>query len=397
MKTMRKTRSRRAFTLLELMVALVIGGLVVAAVFTLGGASSRHFQEQQRIGVTQRSVRMAMDRLRRDVARAGYLGVSDNLSPYVRMCPNPAIPRRVRALFYVNDDPTGNTALDGINRLTNGVSADRLRMTGNYTTGEHYLVRAINGGTIYLQTDWLGYRRSFVSPSTGQVNPTDFTNVFMQGRMLHVETPDGAHFVVNIVSATADTAGTQAQIDVNPSVGGDNLCLRGFGRGAIVSPISWIEYYIGSPQAGSNLTPSVTAITGANTILYRRELDMTDATGATAMPGTTRALLEFAVDFNVDFYLDTANVGQPPSLVFNTGADAQTTVQNSPWKVRSVVASIAARTPEQDRRFPWPTNWAGGRPANAPLNRFLVFPGRPGAARVRRLTTEIYVPNLVPR
>ena len=61
-----RARSRRAgFTLIEMMVALAAGGLVIAAVFTLGGASARHFQEQQRVGVTQRSVRMAMERLRR--------------------------------------------------------------------------------------------------------------------------------------------------------------------------------------------------------------------------------------------------------------------------------------------------------------------------------------------
>ena len=83
-----------------------------------------------------------------------------------------------------------------------------------------------------------------------------------------------------------------------------------------------------------------------------------------------------------------------PSVV---NINTEAIVQNSPWQVRSVIAALAARTPEQDRRFPWPDEWSGGRPSTAPLNRFLVFPDQPGAARVRRLVTEIQAPNLVPR
>ncbi len=396
-RTRRDPRARRrGFTLLELMIALFIGGLVVMAVFTLGGASARHFQEQQRVGVTQRSVRMAMDRLRRDIARAGYLGVADTRSNFVRMCPTPATPRQVQAIWFQDDDPEGNAALDAINRAQNRVSADRLRLTGNYTTGEQYLVRSTDatGSQIFLQTDWLGFRRSFVVTNGGSstVDTNRFQDVFRSGRMLHIETPNGFHYLVRITGSIVNSSGTVATVSIAPGLGANNPCMRGLGRGSIVSPVSEVEYFIGQPTGTSNLIPTNAAVTGPNTVLYRQELDM--STGA-PMAGTVRPVLEYAVDFNLDFVIDTnLNRTQPPSLVRRSGAAAQATVQNSSWQVRSVIASLAARTPEQDRRFPWPTDWAGGRPTNAALNRYRVFPAQDGASRVRQLRTEIRMPNL---
>lgn len=391
-------RSRRAgFTLVELMVALAAGGLVIAAVFTLGGASARHFQEQQRVGVTQRSVRMAMDRLRRDIARAGYMHVPSTNSPFVRTCPVPALPGNLPAVSFVDDDPGGNGALEALNRGMNRVSADRLRLTGNYVTDDAYLVRGVNanGTTVFLQTDWLAFRRAFTrdNGSGGRdMDPVRFSEVFATGRMLHLESRNGSHFFVTITGARFSGL-NQAEVTITPGLGVDNPCLEGLGRGALASPISTVEYAI-VPATGA-LVPRNANVVGPNTVLQRQELD--PATLA-PIPGTQRAVLEFAVDFNLDFVLDTnPTVGNPPNLVRRAGAAAAGPITATPWQVRSIIASLAARTPEQDRRFPWPNTWSGGRPAGNPLNRFRVFDDRDGAARVRQLTTEVQMPNMVPR
>lgn len=372
-------RRRQGFTLLELMVALVIGGLVVAAVFTLGGASSRHFQEQQRIGVTQRSVRMAMERLRRDIARSGYLSVPDTTSPTVRMCPQPAsLP--VQAIQHFDADGDGVL----VNRAANGVSADRLVLTGNYATSDGYLVRAFDGaGTqVILQSDWLAFQRAFFVD--GMANAERFQDVFRPGRFLHIETPSGYHSFVAITDARLDASG--ATISISPALGANNPCLRGLGRGSIVSPISMIQYSIGA--ATPTLASKNPTVTGPNTVLYRDELDMRTTTVSTVTVMQRQPVLEYAIDFNLDYIVDlNINPTQPPQLAARAGG-----ATFSPWQVRSVIASIAARTPEQDRRFPWVPPIAG-----APLNRFQVFTDREGAARVRQLRTEIQMPNLVSR
>lgn len=392
-----RAKGRAGFTLLELLVALTIGALVASAVFTLGGSASRHFQEQQRIGVTQRSVRMAMDRVRRDIQRTGYLHVSATNAPQVLTCPMPAVPGPLPAIRFTNDDPTGNTALASVNRSANGVSADRLQLTGNYTTGDSYLVRAVSssGNTLFLQTSWLAFQRAFTVDNGAGVRvsaPATFQQVFPAGSMVHVESRDGHHFFVNVVSATLAGGGNTASIQITPSLGVDNPCLDGLGRGALVSPVSTIDYSIGSPAVGSALLPRNAAVTGANTVLFRRELN--PATLAPIAGRVNRPVLEFAVDFNVVSFLIDQNLtpGNPPNVQPVPAASAIATVNSTPWRIRGVVVSLAARTPEQDRRFPWVARSAGSQ-----LNRFQVFPTEPGAARVRQLTAEILMPNMIPR
>ncbi len=389
-------RGRAGFTLVEMMVALVIGALVVAAVFSIGGASARHFQEQQRVGVTQRSVRMAMSRLQHDIQRAGYMSVPSNLSPNVVMCPTVPTLRNVPAIWMVNDDASGNTALDAVNRATNGVSADRVRLIGNYGTSDQYLVDSISsaGNVLFMQEDWLGFRRSFmVSTASGTVTDSQrFLDTFRSGRMLHIETNYGRHAFVRVQSATIDGTGTNATITITPSIppgAGPTGCYSGLGRGTIISPLSEVQYSIQPALAGSNLDARAADVVGPNTQLVREELDMTS--GAVL---SRRVVLEYAVDFNVDAFINTTvATGLPPNLQAVTGAAAQNAIQATPWQVRSISVALAARTPEQDPRFPW---YTAGRPAGSPLNRFLVFNGRAGAARVRQMTTEIQTPNLLP-
>jgi len=394
----RHTARRRAgFTLLEMMVALVIGALVVTSMFTLGGASQRHFQEQARIGVTQRSVRLAAERLRRDIGRAGYLHVPSNRAPRVNNCTSPAAPRDVPAIWMADDDPTGNSALDTVNRGQNRVSADRLRLIGSYDASDPFLVRSFNGAgnTIFLQTDWLAFRRNFVvqTGATSSVDTARFADVFRVGRMVHIESRQGKHLYLNITGSLVNATGTLAQINVSPSAGVDSRCLEGFGEQSLVSVLDEIEYSIQSPAPGSALRARSPAVVGPNTLLVRQELNMTS--GA-PIAGTRRTVLEYAIDFNIDAYVDSnVTVGLPPNIQLQRGAATQAAIQGQPWQVRSLQVSLAARTPEQDPHFPWP--WGGGRPAGLPLNRFRVFPGQPGAARVRQITTEVLMPNMVPR
>lgn len=397
MKTFRRQlRQRRAgFTLVELMVSLVIGALVVASVFSLGGASARHLQEQQRIGITQRSVRMAMDRLRRDIARAGYMHVPSEMAPRVGRCQNIPRLRSVPAVWMQDQDGTGMTALAGANGPANGVTADRLRLIGNYSTGDQYQIASPDaaGNVIFLQMQWLAFQRSFVVGTGGAraVNTEQYANVFAPGRMLHIETIDGKHIFTTITGSRVDT--TTAVVNISPGIPATGDCGYQEVRMGLATVLSEVEYSIMTAPTGSGLDARNINVVGANTVLMRQELDMGTRT---PLAGTQQAVLEFAVNFDVDFFVDrNLTPGGPPNIVQEMDAVAQTTLLARPWTARSAVVSIAARTPEQDRRFPWP--WAGARPAGTQLNRYQVFPGQPGAARVRSLTTEVTMPNMVPR
>ncbi|MGF1466681.1 MAG: PilW family protein [Sandaracinaceae bacterium] len=395
----RSLRRRQGFTLIELMVALTLGGLIVAALFTLGGASSHHFQEQQRVGHTQQALRTAMDRLGQDLSRAGYGTISHPNAPGVNVCPSTPLLRPLPALWFDDDDNIGNTALDAVGRSFNRVSADRVRMIGNYATSDQYLVRGLNatGSVVFLQTDWLAFRRSFfVQTATGTVlDQNRFNDTFRAGRMLHLQTRGGSHLFVRITDRLIDATGTTASVTVSPAIGSNNPCIEGFGEGSSVTPISEVEYGIETAAPGSALVPRDVAVTGANTQLVRQELDM--GSGA-VLAGTRRPILDFAIDFNLDFIVDTNLApGNPPNVQRVLGPAAEATVLATPWQVRGVIASLSGRSPDQDARFPWPDTWSSGRPSTAPLNRFQPVQGQRGASRVRSFAHEVHLPNLIPR
>src|SRR5579862_9908368 len=79
----RVRRSRaRAFTLIELTVALVAGLLVAMAVATLSHEATATFNEEVRISAAEATLRTAADRLRADLQRASYMS-----TPNIEMDP----------------------------------------------------------------------------------------------------------------------------------------------------------------------------------------------------------------------------------------------------------------------------------------------------------------------
>ena len=75
MSVARHTRFARSrgFTLIELMVAITAGLFVAIAAFALARQGSRFFQQEARIANAQFSATLGFDRLRADIARAGFL------------------------------------------------------------------------------------------------------------------------------------------------------------------------------------------------------------------------------------------------------------------------------------------------------------------------------------
>ncbi|QQR91118.1 MAG: prepilin-type N-terminal cleavage/methylation domain-containing protein [Myxococcales bacterium] len=377
---MRYTQSHRSgFSLLELMVALALSATVVSSVYMLGGASAKHFQEQQRIAQTQLSLRIAVEQIRRDIARAGFLGTPNSANE--NTCGTTAI--SVQAVAFTNNADSAQIP----NASAHGVQADRLILTGNYATSDNYFSSGFDsaGNLVYLQRDWQGFRRSFHLTTTGTpFSSTLYDDAFRVGRVLHIETLQGVHFFGNITAKSA----TNASVTFSPALTVGSLCLGGIGVGATVAPLSRVEYYVGN--IGGNLDPlsstAATAMGSQSVQLIRRELN----SSGTAVANSERVVMEYVVDFNVDFILDTSGPGVAPSLARVSDAAAATAIAANPEQVRSAIVRLSARTPFQDARFPWVARASG-----APLTRYRANASAAGAARVRTIETEIFMPNMV--
>jgi hypothetical protein len=373
------------------MVALTAGALVVASTYYVGAASARHFQEQQRIGQTQNSVRLAMDMIQRDLARAGYLGTANSLTD--QRCLAPAVEHQ--AIEF--QDNVDNAEIP--NAVLNRVTADRLRLVGSYASNDAYFATGLDaaGTTISLQTAWQAFRRNFGLPPLDTTATGNFATMFAAGRLLRIRTQAGNVFYGTIASASA----AAASVTFAPALPIGGVCVGGLADGATVSVLSRFEYRVddGGAFASTALNPAGNdAVEGQRTYLIRREI--TFGAAPTVVAGTDQVILENAVDFNLEFVFDQQpNRTLPPDLQRLGGVGSATFLGSvaagaagaTPERVRSAIVSLSARTADQDPTFRYLARADGD-----PLTRFKVTVNTnyPGAARVRSLTSEVQLSNL---
>jgi prepilin-type N-terminal cleavage/methylation domain-containing protein len=403
----RKKLSSGGFTLLELMVALTIGAMAVTSVYTLGAASSRRFGEQRRISNVQTSLRIAMNHLKRDIARAGYLGSPNAAAPGER-CMVTQTPVAISFL----DNPATDFQLIDPNDQHGGVQADRIVLTGDYVTRGDYLISGLDnaGTTAYFQSNWQAFRRDFTNwwkdpPAPETINGTDFSAAFQTNRWMRLQNQQGFKFFVPITaSGTDNSVPPLAQVTFAGALPIGNPCVGGFMGGAKAAPLSMIRYRLAQAAATGPNAAVDAVIKGNNIQLVREEIDPVnstnplDPTQSALMANTRRqTLLDYVVHFDVDFVIDarTRSAGTPPCLVrYDDGlpspnAAACANVGFAPERIRAAIVTLSARTPEQDPRFIWLARTAG-----QPLTRYQFNPALPGAARVRTLRAEILVPNV---
>lgn len=373
---------REGFTLLELMVALTAGAIAISSLYYVGAASSHFFKQQERVSQAQMSLRMAMNQLKRDIARAGFLASPRSEAERKAACPATG---RIAAIEHADDVDTA--LVDP--RDEHGVELDRLTLVGNYATGDEYLVRELHANSVVLQRDWQAFRRGFTRWWAGEPNQIDVeavNSVFRTGRFMRIQTLQSDKFFVTISDAPAVPAapgqGLQIPFDVPNAgalpVGGQNPCVAGLSKGATLAPLSRIRYQVRA--AVGETQARAAAVTGPVAQLVRRELDPTVAGDADLDGVPPRVVLDHVVAFDVRFVED--DDGPPVDLqTVDTVDDAE--------DVRSVRITLSVRTPEQDPRFPWVPRDNGD-----PLTRYRWFDDRKGAARVRTLQAEVSVPNI---
>jgi prepilin-type N-terminal cleavage/methylation domain-containing protein len=402
-KAFKKDAASAGFTLVELMVALAVGALAITSVYTLGAASSRQFGEQRRISNVQTSLRAAMNQIKQDIARAGYLG-SPNAAATGETCMTTRVPV---AIDFLNNPPADFALVDP-NNQHGGLQADRLVLTGAYETRTDYLITQLDdtGTTAGFQSIWHSFRRDFSNwwatpPAPGQVNVNDFTSAFQPNRWMRLQNQQGFKFFVAITASGLDANGMAQVTFANDPLPIGSPCVGAHMAEARAAPLSMIRYRL-VPLTQPNVDDI--AIKGSSAQLVREEIvpvagaAALDPTQSALFPNTiARTLLDYVVNFDVDFVVDTrsrAGTGTLPCLVLfddgvATSAPACASTGWLPEGVRSVVITLSVRTPEQDPRFAWLARVAG-----QPVTRYQFNPGRPGAARVRTMRAEILVSNL---
>lgn len=395
--TRTRRRGRWGFSLVEMMTAMTIGSMVVAVVYSLGGATARNFETQGRLSNTQTAVRMAFDRVRQDFQRASSgMGADPSLE---QTCVAPA--QNYAAIAVTQSNST--SAAEVPQATLNDVQADRVRLIGNYDTGESFLVTfSADGSQAFLDADWQGFRRAFPDATTA-------ADRFATTTLLRFETTQGRVHYARSTAVSADYTTTpstpRVTLTFTPSIPTTTGCISGLGEGTLMTPLSIVRYEISGSTTNRSLlqaaSRNVTA-QGPYSALVRYELSPVDFS---TVANTTETILDWAVHFDVDLFVDTAAAVAPgnrrvPTITLRDDAAAQSTSDSPPARVRAARISLAGRTPEVDPRVRWPSAW-DPRPSSAPLTIFRpIATGtgtRPGGARVRMVTASVVLPNFVYR
>lgn len=424
---------RAGFTLVELMIAMIAGAFAVAGVYYLNGVSARSYAQQLAVSDAQMSLRSAMEQVRRDVARAGYLaapttavlrnclgnlagnGPSDNTSQqFQAVTVGPS-----RSLSYAPDvnsnSGTQVNALIGANR----VAADDLTMFGNFATADAYLANPVTSSStvIALQANTESFRRGFFTPGANNgaatANTIAFSDIFAPGRMLRVE--HAGRFFFRQIQARQWVPPADPQITLAAALPG---CVETTGWMA-VAPVSRVHYGL-----ESDLTPDFSRLRAdaslpgsRRALLVRREETTASApppdatsiasagggfTALTAMPNTARVVLDYAVEFGVSAVRNTAVANARPTWAYAITPAELAVVNAAPQNFRSLIVTLSSRSAEVDprlaavggtRRLP-AANFLGD-----PLLTFNVLDPNFAAlttlqARVRTLRSEIFLQNL---
>lgn len=395
-------RSRSlGFTLIELMVALTGGLMFSAFVFMLAKDTTRFYQNELRLSAATQNVVTGFQRLRTDIARAGFLS-----TPNVRLDPSTCV--------NLGDAAFTGTALGGLAtlRIDTAAGANRhtIELMGSYASADTFPVRAImegGGGTqVVLQPQSGAFVRlvgQILNPTQAQLNAA-LNTVFLPGRVLRIVDKAGAQQFAVITSVNTDNPlqpfiqlGNVPQVRWKANAA--TPCgLRGQEAGSLVNVVQRIRYSLQALTAADpDFAPLFGGLQAAGTRLdlIRTELDW--GAGTNQLANTPRELVaEHAVGlhFNLTRALSSENFRATPVAEADVATVAGDPIAGArPQHIRSVHALLAVRSSAPDRG----ADLLGDANASvAPgIYRVQVNPGETPArfARVRTLQADIALRN----
>jgi type II secretory pathway pseudopilin PulG len=407
----RARANARGFTLVELMVALTGGLIVSLAVFALARDSGRFYQRESRVANATVSAVLGFERLRTDIARAGFLS-SPNIARDITVCSKPAAnwPTELRSLASIQiTQPVSSGAL-----LANGRTPPVLLLAGSYTSADSYAAVPIPAGNnVIFQLEV--NRGSFFRLGNG-TNPTQaiMQATFPVGGTLRFM-QYGKQYYGQIVAASGGTAPT---VTVNSSpplqfragslvgcgIGGG---LQGNGVGTI-NVVNFIEYSVRNLSTGAQTVQAQSDYASLYTNsadgpgeAQRTELVRVEKNiNGVAIEGTEEIVAEYAVDLGIQISAVTSVVGccdptvsviPPTSGTYGIFTGNVFNSANTPELIRTVRVRLGIRSRESDR----PADVAAdvGADTTRGLFRFNLGTSTDSFARVRTFQADVALRN----
>lgn len=280
-----RTAARSGFTLIELLIGVLLTAIVIGGTYLMFTSSSEVFNHQNLTSENHNNIRFAVELLKADIGRAGFLS-SPNGKKDLMACPPPAF--EVPAIS-LQENVAVKLETTGPDFLT----ADRLLVVGDMSAYPPFQISSISGTTV------------MVVPNP-DVDDVTFASIFDEPvatypRVIRLVNPDGLFQFGEVDTVTNDNQLTL----VNALTAADTASCGYSPMAAENHEINAVTGYIYEIQADPLTDKSM-----EKTDLVRWRADFT-AGGWTNIPGTRLVVAEYVVG------LDFVALGIPSGQPFN--------------------------------------------------------------------------------
>ncbi len=409
------------FTLVELMVAITGGLFVTVAVFLLAKQATALYQSETRVGNATLGSIVGFERLRLDIARAGFLS-SPNLRRDPKLCGTPvgnaswpAYLARLSSVYVFQ--PAPSTVASPVLRQ-NGIAPDELTLSGSYVSSDQFPTGHVFDSTGVIELQPLSpamVRLGYPQLTSAGDQTALLQTVFAKGRGLRLVDTAGREQYGTIASVAGGpiptiTLDTGLKL-LQRNYGGSALkCgVQGTGERSLVNVVNIVKYSVRDMTTNANYAPlfgaggSAPVTDSGRTELVREELDTT----GTPIDGTQEIVSEFAVDFKIGISVASVKVTAngttvdrlltydpgDPNVVAYTGDPTTLAANFGPQLVRVVRTRLSVRSREADRETGLSAG-DGGLAIGSGLYRIgLGSDGKGPFARVRTVQADVVLAN----
>ena len=393
------TSAEAGFTLVELTVSLLAGLLVAMGVVALSREATTTFHEETRSSAAEAALRTAVDRLRADLERAGFMSTGNINSVNVTGAPRIARPLGQATNYPVSGNvPNGLKALASVTLKAGGavtlplssaqpvaLTPDLIQISGNMTSADQFEIASY--AAQYQQgctRIWLVpnspavYRVIGVPPyPVGGTQDTDMRAIFFPmglqaaNEQFLVRVVDASGCAQYLATCTAtngagvDTNGPYVDISgttplVTAAATGSTCGVTGFGEGAVINPVQTVQWEITYAGAADPepATYNTLGIATGDATKYDLMRTFVDASG-TPVWSTSEIIAEYAVDLSFAFSVDQGTALAPNIVTYPFDAPALNNPYATPpfvagsnvgpERIRSIQARLVTRTALPDR------------------------------------------------
>ncbi|MBM4387149.1 MAG: prepilin-type N-terminal cleavage/methylation domain-containing protein, partial [Deltaproteobacteria bacterium] len=280
----RGDRRSKGFTLVELLTAMSLATILIATTAYVFITSSSAFRAQEHVISIQEQLRFAVEQIKRDVRKAGFLATPDSAADD-NVCPKPL--QRLMAISFARG---GAEYLPEVNL---NIAPSSVTLFGAFASPNVFYTISITGNVVTIQQG-AGYPQTLA----------EFNQIFNSRHLLRIVNKDQYEMYFGI-SAADFASGTITLDSVVPVVEEPNYCgIHGVGEGLEVNVANYIRY---------SLIADVRDGAPAGKIdLVREELQ---DDGVTPYEGSRLIIAEYIVDMQFyDFAIDNDPTRMDPNM-----------------------------------------------------------------------------------